>query len=255
MKRKIVPIKNQIIENEIRYLERQSQEGYILKKRGQFLYQFERNNRFEATYQIEISDRDISDDLLIVDNWNIKATKNVSYKKKKKVYYMSTNSEDRLLVDNQIQIKYYRYLESRYATFALLTVFPMLLSFVLMMAKIEIPSFILLISFVLLLLSIYFFRNASVFGEIIKEYNIDTGVLSGDEANYIIVFKELSDVKLKEVSNLLKAFGALRKVNDETFRLQSALRKEELLMELIGALEIENENIQLMHVGDLYFSF
>lgn len=61
-----------------------------------------------------------------------------------------------------------------------------------------------------------------------------------------------SDKKIVAIETKLKKLGKVKRTGSSTLRIQSALSKDELKKEIRHQLNIELEDFDMIHVGDLY---
>lgn len=250
MKRTWIPFKNIVIENEASYLEKKYKEGLKLVKIGKLFYKFEEVDPQAVTIGIDLDGKRIN--RLLIDDWSVISSHKTSYKKMNKVYYVSSNPNSRFLRDDSYQLAYYQHYQAKFMTLAGLSIFPLLLIFVLMTASIAIPSIILYFSLALVVPFYYFIRCNSVCEKAVCEASLDRGILTGFEAKYLITFRNLKNSQKRVLKKNLSHFGYAREIDENSYQLQSPLKKEELLDEIAGMMEIAKEDITLMNIGDLY---
>lgn len=76
-----------------------------------------------------------------------------------------------------------------------------------------------------------------------------------NSVSYIIEFRKLTSEQKEGLDEKLSAFGVVRKVNDKYYRIESSLYKEELLQQIVDTTKVDEENVKVIHPGDLYFMF
>lgn len=249
MKRILIPIKNFSLESEKCFIEKKYAQGFELKKRGLFFYYFDTTIPRQITCEIELMDKKFCDSQM--DDWSVAAIKKTRYKKLYKAYYISDNTNARFSKESALELNYYEYYQQFFMILSICTMVPFLLSWCFLISNVRVPNMIIFLSVILIIPFVYLIRSVNVCEKKVCEMSASQGKLTGFEAHYILTFKNVMVPQNDDLINVLSDFGSIKKINDFNFKIQSPLKKEDLYKEISGMLEIEESNMEIMHVGDL----
>jgi len=252
---KRIPKGNNVLENEVDYLQNQYQNGYKFVRKGLFFYRFDKVTPAEATYEIDLLPQDTPSEYLQIPDWELVFTKQMLFKNLKRVYYVSA-TDNRLLVDQEMRLQYYK----RQTLIWEIAFVASLLMFMLHFS----PQFVditnSLLNDILSSFGLAFFSliisvpRMFLYARAVESVQIRLGQQT--EAlpiHYTIRFSNLSDHQLEGIAEKLSLLGSVKQVDDRFFRLKSLMGKEKLLEEIISVTDIQEENINLLHPMDMWF--
>jgi len=253
----LISHKNRILENEKDFLEEQHRRGFKLTKRGWLFYHFTPAVPGEVAYEIDLLSKKIADDDLAIDGWEMIETQSIWYKRLKKVYYLSSDPENRLVVDEKLRLHYYSRNSVFVNTFAVwLCIFIFL--------GIPIPTSwsdavinaVYLIYFMSLVLSIVVSIRARVFKLSATSLSEKLGLCEETFITYFVQIKDLTNKEKNEADEMFSIIGNIQQYGKENnvdyYYVRSAVpNSKKLRQEVLSVLSIENERLDIMSNVDM----
>jgi len=246
---RLIPIKNRVFETEKSFLEKRHRQGFALMKRGWFLYHFTPVNPGEAQYEIDLLPKDMADDELKVEGWEVVQVAPIFYKGLKKVYYLSLNVDDRLIVDEALCLDYYKQQISIWAFFAIISLFLALI--------LEFSPFLFIPCILLFIYSVIsavtFNRARKILGENLGEDAIlDRESFAGVFSYRLVHFSGLTLEQKVEIEEIMPTLGrVVRKsmAKDHYYLKTSIPLLKDLKQEIVSATTVQAENITIARGG------
>lgn len=255
----LIPNRNKVLENEISYLEEKYQEGFKLERIGMILYQFVPVSPREITYEIDLVPKSITDDDLNIEGWEVIETRPIFYKKLKKVYYLSTSPENRLLIDERMRLNYYKHVVSFWN---FICSFPFLLLFFLLIIQVpqSSPQFTASLPFLLfptIPLIVIAIRKYLPFNQAIRSLREKLGEETDFPVFYLISFLNPTPEQKKELDEKFPTIGTVmsqtQRENRAYYYLKSLINHiPEFKQELMNITTIQEENIKIARHSGLY---
>ena len=261
--RYLIPNKNKVFENETTYLEEKYRQGLKLKAKGMFFYQFAPVSPEEVTYEIDLVPRGINDEELHITGWEVVETEPILYKKLKKVYCLSSDSENRLLIDEKMRLDYYKRVVFLWSCISIIMI---LLPFLLLFAEANFnlataaPWLMALAPYLLLLaipLIIYAIRKCLPFNQAIPFLREKLGEETNLPVFYIISFLNPTPEQTEELDDNFSAIGTVlsqtQRENQAYYYLKSLINHiPEMKQELLNITSIQEENIKIVRHSGAY---
>lgn len=254
----IIPNRNKVLENETVFLEEKYRQGFKLARRGRMFYQFTPVPPGEVAYEIDLVPRSIADDELYTTEWEVIETRPIFYKKRKKVYYLSKDSENRLLIDERLRLNYYKRMVFLWKLFCSI---PFILLFLLFLAEIPLaPDSISVIPLIPLLvfpaipLIIYMWRP---FNKEIRSLREKLGEEVDFPVLYLISFLNPTSDQKQELDEKLTTIGSVMSQTwreDRAYYYLSSLIKHipEMKQELLNITSIQEDSIKIVRHSGYY---
>jgi len=253
----LIPNKNKIFEEEKIFLEEKHRQGFKLEKKGLFFYRFTPVPPQEAIYEMDLLSRKITANELQIGGWEIVETKQIFYKRLKKIYYLSLDPDNRLLVDMDTRSNYYNFESFMWPTLChLLWMFAIFAS----VLPNEFPD--LFPDLTHLSHALYLGFALSLIFAIIRSIIFSRGVclINGKLEKgafplmYFVQLKNLSPSKREEVRNNLSIMGHVvshvERKDSDYYRLISPIPNvPKLRREIVTILGVEKENLVVGGAG------
>ncbi|MCL2559251.1 MAG: DUF2812 domain-containing protein [Turicibacter sp.] len=255
---KRIPNRNHIFEYEKKYLEEKHREGFKLKRRGLIFYTFERVTPGEAVYEMDLACKGLSDCQLQACDWELLTKRRTLFRKLKKVYYYSQDTEARLLVDEQLRLEYYKF--KRAAWWVLLVAWPFVTIFGGGMLLYDLaPDFFdnWLSSSIFVMPYIYY--KALPFTRGINFLNEKLGNETIMWHHFTIHFTGLTDEQHTELSQTIRFFGLVaayaKKGEKDYVLLKTRLTNTALLeQEIMNSAGLRPENLLFIHKASIAYN-
>jgi len=257
--RKLIPNRNKVFENEKIFLAEKYRQGFKLKKKGVFFYQFIPVHPKDVAYEIDLVPRSIADDELHITGWETIETNPIFYKKLNKIYYLSTDPENRLLIDEGMQLNYYK---RAYFLWNCICIIPFFLILTLLFAVEQAPlasTFLADVTpylfFFAILLLIFSTRTFLPFNQGIQSLREKLGEETDFPVFYLITFTNPTPDQKKELDEKISAIGYVvshtHQKGQAYYLLESLIHHiPELKQELMNITTIQASNIKITrHAG------
>lgn len=247
-----IPIKNQDFEIEKEYLKKEAKKGWKLLKRGVLFYQFEKSEKKESNYEIDIVPTEHKD--ITIPGWENVCTRKMGNLQFLAIYYMSESSEQRLLIDERLRLRYYEKRGHLYRTIEIILLLVALV-FVTLYFSNSIDTLIwlwLLLSFVLAAMSWFVGRYYRVFQRAKREVQFRLDEVVEIKTRYYIVTKHVAEEEQEILFTSLKGLGTVKKIGKRSYTVDSLLAKEDLKHEILSLTHFDSEKIQITTPYDLW---
>ena len=250
----IIPNRNKVLENEIAFLEEKYRQGFKLATRGRIFYQFTPVSSSDVAYEIDLVPRSIANDELYTTEWEVIETIPIFYKKLKKVYYLSKDPENRLLIDERLRLNYYKRMVFLWK---LLCSIPFLLLFIFFLAEAPLAPHLTASIPILLLpipLLIYMYLP---FNKEIRSLREKLGEEIDFPVFYLITFLNPTSKQKQELDEKFTTIGSVvsqtRREDRAYYYLKSLIQHiPELKQELMNITTIQEENIKIVRQSGVY---
>jgi hypothetical protein len=249
-----IPLKNIVVDFEQKYLEKKAQKGWILSKKGMFLYYFARQKTDKKYYSIDRIPADMTEDFATYLNEDF-LTKGSGLKKKLvRAYYLHEEPVEDSKQEYLSRVSAYKKNAEYWTNVVVISGFPIALAFGMATAgcSIDTPLYISLIVLLAVINLLGFYLNF----QLINAYKTILAKLGmkdeDDRAHFVILFDELPENHQKLLTQELQAYGDME-ISNKIVRISSAYKKEELKAAISEILDLEPERFKVMHVGDMYF--
>jgi len=250
-----IPAKNNILENEITYLQNQHEKGLKLRKRGLYFYHFEQVTPEKVTYEIDLLPQKIPIEYFQTLEGSLVTTQKMFYKKSMRAYYV-VETDSSILVNHEMRLKYYKWQAAIWDSIFTISMFFFMSALSFHYIHIANPVLRGILAFSAAFIFPLFISVPKSFRyhQAVENVNLRLGQSTKKLAiHYTIRFNNLTELKKEGLSDKLSLLGNVKQVDERFFRLNSTLGKEKLLQEIISVTEIQEENIHLMHPMDMWF--